>query len=51
MSTCGIYKFENKINHNIYIGQSVDIERRYKDHLNRAKNPHKSNTEYDSVLH
>jgi predicted GIY-YIG superfamily endonuclease len=26
----GIYKFENKINGHIYIGQSLDIERRYK---------------------
>lgn len=47
----GIYKFENKINHNIYIGQSIDIERRYKDHLVRAKNLHAGNTEFDSPLH
>lgn len=47
----GIYKFENKINHNIYVGQSVDIERRYKDHINRAKNNHQGNSEFNSVLH
>lgn len=29
----GIYKFENKINHHIYIGQSVNIQNRYKMHL------------------
>lgn len=28
----GIYKIENNINHKIYIGQSKDIERRWKDH-------------------
>lgn len=47
----GIYKFENLINHKKYIGQSVDIERRYKDHLNRAKNYFPSNSEYNSSLH
>jgi len=47
----GIYKFQNKINSCIYIGQSLDIERRYKDHINRAKNNFKSNSEYDSPLH
>lgn len=28
----GIYKIENKINGKVYIGQSVNIERRWKDH-------------------
>lgn len=28
----GIYKFENKINHMIYIGQSINLEERYKKH-------------------
>lgn len=30
----GIYKFTNKINGMSYIGQSVDVERRYKEHQN-----------------
>lgn len=30
--SCGIYKFENKINGQVYIGQSVNIEKRYKQH-------------------
>lgn len=47
----GIYKFENNITHNIYIGQSVNIERRYKDHLLRAKHNHKGNDEYNTPLH
>lgn len=37
MSTCGIYKIENKINHKVYIGQSINIERRWKDHRVRSQ--------------
>lgn len=32
----GIYKIENKINGHCYIGQSIDIERRWKDEIRRA---------------
>ena len=28
----GIYKIENLINHKVYIGQSIHIERRWKEH-------------------
>lgn len=28
----GIYKIENLINHKIYIGQSIHIEKRWKEH-------------------
>jgi hypothetical protein len=31
--TCGIYKIENKVNGKIYIGQSIEIENRWKKHL------------------
>lgn len=31
--SCGIYKFENIINHKIYIGLAVDLQSRYKKHL------------------
>lgn len=31
----GIYKIENKINGKSYIGQSIDIERRWQEHYNR----------------
>ena len=34
----GIYKIENLINHQVYIGQSKTIEKRWQDHKNRAKN-------------
>lgn len=36
--TCGIYKIENKINGKKYIGQSNNIERRWKYHLQYIKN-------------
>lgn len=34
--TCGIYKIENKINGKIYIGQSINIERRWSEHKSRS---------------
>lgn len=34
----GIYKIENLINHKIYIGQSNNIERRFKEHCTKWKN-------------
>ena len=30
--TCGIYKIENLINHKVYIGQSIHIEKRWSEH-------------------
>lgn len=33
---CGIYKITNKINNKIYIGQSIDIKRRWSEHKSRA---------------
>lgn len=35
----GIYKFTNKINNHSYIGQSINIEKRYEAHLTAYKNP------------
>ena len=34
----GIYKIENLINHKIYIGQSIEIEKRWQKHLNAKDN-------------
>lgn len=36
--TCGIYKIENLINGKIYIGQSIEIEQRWKKHLTANDN-------------
>lgn len=45
----GIYKYENKINHKCYIGQSIDIERRQYGHKSAAYNE-KAN-DYNSQFH
>lgn len=42
--TCGIYKITNNINGKIYIGQSIDIERRFKQHLKKSNTPDKQKT-------
>ena len=45
----GIYKITNKVNGKVYIGQSVDIERRWKEHRQR---PFNSNSQqYNSPLY
>ena len=36
--SCGIYKIENLINHKSYIGQSIDIEKRWYDHKHSNDN-------------
>lgn len=45
----GIYKITNKINGNSYIGLSVDIKRRWKEHFQRHKDS--TNKEYEKVLY
>ena len=45
----GIYQIKNKLNGKIYIGQSVNIKRRWKDHRNRPFN--KKAKQYDSYLY
>lgn len=34
----GIYMFKNKINNKVYIGQSINIEKRFREHLNDHTN-------------
>ena len=41
--TVGIYKITNKVNGKCYIGQSVDIERRWRDHRNELNKTNPSN--------
>ena len=36
--SCGIYKIENLINGKIYIGQSINIEKRFKQHIYNDSN-------------
>lgn len=43
---CGIYKIENLINHKVYIGQSINIKIRWKNHLKVSKNPNSNCYEY-----
>ena len=46
----GIYKYQNKINNKIYIGQSDNIEKRFNQHISDAKNrPQLSSL--DSAIH
>lgn len=47
----GIYKYQNKINGKIYIGQSKNIENRKAAHTTRTFNNSNWNTEYNSIIH
>lgn len=42
----GIYKIENLVTHNVYIGQSINIEKRIKKHKTVAFNPEDKAYEY-----
>lgn len=46
---CGIYKFENNINGHIYIGQSIDIKKRFREHKSASFNP--NNPDYNLPIH
>lgn len=45
----GIYKIENKLNHKIYIGQSIDIKKRWREHNFASFHP--SSKDYNMVIH
>ena len=45
----GIYKYQNKINGHIYIGQSIDIETRKKNHYYASRN--EKSSDYNSQFH
>lgn len=47
--TCGIYKITNTINGKMYIGQSIDIEARWKRHICDYKNDSKNNKFYNAI--
>lgn len=42
----GIYKIENKINQKVYIGQSINIEKRWVAHKNTASNKYSLSYDY-----
>lgn len=45
----GIYKITNLINNKVYIGQSINIQARWKAHRHRPFNP--NSVDYDSILY
>ena len=49
MNKCGIYKIENLKNRKKYIGQSINIEKRWKHHINIAFNS--KNKNYNNALY
>ena len=49
MSICGIYKYENNINHKVYVGQSVDCQARYRMH--KYMSLHQELKEYNLPIH
>jgi len=46
---CGIYKITNTINNKVYIGQSIDIEGRWKGHIHGALKKQCESHLYDSM--
>lgn len=48
-TTCGIYKITNKINQKSYIGQSIHIEERWKQHIYSSNNINHSS--YNDYIH
>lgn len=51
MSKIGIYKYENKLNHNVYIGQSSNIEKRYAQHIYDSTYRPERGTGIDKAIH
>lgn len=47
----GIYKITNTITNKIYVGQSVDIRRRWTSHLNILHDSNKNQKEKQTALH
>ena len=45
----GIYKITNLINNKIYVGQSIDIDERWKQHIYKAFNSNEKG--YNSIIH
>lgn len=41
-----VYKITNKINGKGYVGSSIRLEKRWKDHINASKNPNNPHYNY-----
>lgn len=48
--TIGIYQIQNKINGKIYIGQSIDIEKRLKQHLRYLRKSQHYNSHFQNAF-
>lgn len=46
----GIYKIQNKINGKVYVGQSNDMARRWREHINSCKNENQKRN-YNMIIH
>lgn len=46
----GIYKYQNKLNGKVYVGQSLDIARRYEQHIYDANNQPERGTGVDLAI-
>lgn len=44
--SCGIYKFENKINHKVYIGLAIDLKERYNKHYHNMSDKYRQEDFY-----
>lgn len=51
MTTCGIYKIVNDLNGKCYVGQSLNIERRWEQHIYDALNRPETGTGIDVAMH
>lgn len=49
MDKIGIYQYKNKINGKSYVGQSININKRFREHKNAAFNP--NNKDYKFAIH
>lgn len=49
MMKCGVYKIVNKVNGKMYIGQSVDIERRWREHIYNVGYDYRKNHLYSAM--
>lgn len=47
--SCGIYKFENNLNHKVYIGLTINLQTRYEKHLKNIKDATRQEVFYQAL--